>query len=137
MSYWSSLFQELGARRTRLRKALGDRGQSLFEFALLSAFVMGSLGLYLRAWMPSAAPWGFALPFVFIAGYLALDVRRQRDGAENAERKHDLIALGWTLLCAALAIGTLFYAWQAEPPPPPEAPVWQPPEDVQIFDLSP
>lgn len=135
MSFWGSLFQELSARRTRLRRALGDRGQSLFEFVVLGALVLSSLGLYLRPWMAAAAPWGFAAPFVFVAGYLLLDLSRQRDNGVNG-RRHDLLALGWTLLCCAVAIATFVLALLSEPPPPPEPPAWQPPEDVEIFDLS-
>lgn len=135
------MFSELGARRRRLRAALGDRGQSLFEFGVMSALVMGSLGLILREWMPAAAPWGFALPFLYVGGYVLLDWLRQRapvvETEEAPHRRWDLYTLGWTLLCASASVATLLYAWGAEPPPPPEPPAWQPPEDVILFDAPP
>ncbi|MGE0740321.1 MAG: hypothetical protein AB7O98_03190 [Hyphomonadaceae bacterium] len=71
------MFNEMGARRRRLRAALGDRGQGLTEFLVLAGLGVGSLGLFVRDWMPAAAPWGFALPFVFLIGYVLIDVRRQ------------------------------------------------------------
>ncbi len=143
MSFFGSLFAELGARRRRLRLAMGDRGQSLFEFALLGVLTLGSAGLFVRSWMPAAAPWGFALPIVFIVGYIALDLRRQRAAAPAADAEHphraaDRLALIWTLLCMAAAIATFVYAWSAEPPlPPPIDQGWQPPQDTLNFDIAP
>lgn len=71
------MFAEMGARRKRLRLAMGDRGQAVMEFLVLSGLVAGSLGLLIGDWMPVAAPWGFALPFVFVAGFLLIEARRQ------------------------------------------------------------
>jgi len=75
--FFASLFDEMGARRRRLRAALGDRGQGIAEFLVMGGLLVGSLGLFVRDWMPAAAPWGFAVPVVFIAGYLLIDSRRQ------------------------------------------------------------
>ena len=69
--FFSSLFTEMGARRRRLRAALGDRGQAMVEFLVLGGLLLGSLGLFVRAWMPAAAPWGFALPVVFVIAWTA------------------------------------------------------------------
>ncbi len=135
VSFFSNLGQELAARRRRLRATLGDRGQSLFEFSLLSAFMLGSLGLFIRDWMPAAAPWGVAAPFVFAIGYGLLDVRRQ---AAPEKAGHDLIALGWTLFCAAIALAAFIIALLSAPPPAaPVDPGWTPPDDAVAIELSP
>jgi len=84
-SFFSSLFAEMGARRRRLRAALGDRGQAISEFLVLSGLLTGSLGLFLRPWMPAAAPWGFWVPLAFIGGYLLIEARRQAAAAAAAK----------------------------------------------------
>jgi hypothetical protein len=73
----SAMFAEIGARRRRLRASLGDRGQAIVEFLVLGGLVLGSLGLFLRPWMAAVAPWGFALPFVFLIGFCLIEARRQ------------------------------------------------------------
>jgi len=75
--FFASLFEEMGARRKRLRKAIGDRGQALTEFLVLAGLGLGSLGLFVRDWMAAVTPWGFWLPLVFVVGYFAIDARRQ------------------------------------------------------------
>jgi hypothetical protein len=75
--FFSTLVSEQGARRRRLRASMGDRGQGIIEFLTLGGLVAGSLGLLLGAWMPAAAPWGFALPVVFAIGFVLLERRRQ------------------------------------------------------------
>ena len=47
------------------------------EFLVLGGLVIGSLGLFLRPWMPAVAPWGFAIPLVFIVGVFLIEARRQ------------------------------------------------------------
>lgn len=141
--FMSSMFAEMGARRRRLRAALGDRGQSIAEFLVLGGLMLGSLGLFVRAWMPAAAPWGFAIPFVFLIGYVLIDYRRQaalaRDGADAAKvgASYDWIALLWSLGCALAGAAAFAVAWSAEPPPPPEDNVWTPPETSVPVDISP
>jgi hypothetical protein len=104
--FFSSMIAEMGARRKRQRQAFGDRGQALTEFLVLSGLVIGSLGLLVRDWMPGAAPWGFALPFVFVAGFLLIEARRQM--AVTAfqrrlpERNAELDAQEWARLDAEL-----------------------------------
>lgn len=71
------MFAEIGARRRRLRASLGDRGQAITEFLVLGGLVIGSLGLFLRPGMAAIAPWGFALPIVFLLGVLLIEARRQ------------------------------------------------------------
>jgi CHASE2 domain-containing sensor protein len=79
--FFSSMFTEMGARRKRLRAQFGDRGQALTEFLVLGGLAIGSVGLFVREWMPAAAPWGFALPFVFVVGALLIEARRQAAAA--------------------------------------------------------
>jgi len=142
MAFWTNLFTELGARRKRLREAIGDRGQSLFELALLSALILGTLGLFYQPWMAAAAPWGFALPALLPLGYVALDVRRQRPlpegaDADAARKTHDRLVLIWCSLIVIAGIGAFAYALAAEPPAPPTPdPGWQPPEDAVAVDIS-
>ncbi len=95
------MYAEIAARRRRLRAALGDRGQGIAEFLVLGGLLIGSLGLFVREWMPAAAPWGFAIPFVFVIGYLLIDFRRQASlkvaDADTAKvsQSYDWITLLW------------------------------------------
>lgn len=82
------MFNEMGARRRRLRASLGDRGQALAEFLVLGGLAIGSLGLFVRPWMPAAAPWGFWVPLAFVIGYLLIEMRR-RAAAAAAARAHN------------------------------------------------
>ena len=79
--FLSRMLEEMGARRRRLRQQFGERGQGLVEFATFGGLALGSLGLLLAPWMPAAAPWGFALPVVFLLGFVLIERRRQRQAA--------------------------------------------------------
>jgi len=142
MAFWESLSTELSARRRRLRTALGDWGQSLFELALIASLILGTFGLFLQPWMAGAAPWGFALPVLLPLGYVALDARRQRplpEGAdvEAARKTYDRLAFLWCALIIVAGIGAFAYALSAEPPAPPlPDPGWQPPEDTVAVDIT-
>jgi hypothetical protein len=142
-AFLSSLFSEMGARRRRLRAALGDRGQGIAEFLVLAGLGIGSLGLFVRDWMPGAAPWGFAVPVVFLIGYLLIDYRRQaalaRDGADTAKVgvSYDWIALLWSFGCALAGAAAFAIAWSAEPPPAVDPNAWTPPETSVPVDISP
>ena len=140
--FLSSLFAEVGARRRRLRAALGDRGQGILEFLVLGGLTLGSLGLFVRDWMPAAAPWGFALPFVFVIGFLLIDGRRQAELAraqarERVNASYDWIALGWSFGCALAGAAAFVIAWSAEPPPVQEEEIWTPPESSVSVEISP
>lgn len=141
--FFSSMFAEIGARRRRLRASLGDRGQAIAEFLVMGGLLVGSLGLFVRAWMPSAAPWGFALPFIFLIGYGYIDFRRQtasaRDSAdpEKISASYDWIALLWSFGCALAGAAAFVIAWSAQPPAPPEEEFWTPPENSVPVDISP
>lgn len=129
--FFSAMFAEMGARRRRLREALGDRGQALFEFLILAGLMLGSFGLFLRPWMAAAAPWGFAMPVVFVAGYLVIEARRQRavkpDAGEAAGGGFDWLALLWALGCAALGAAAFAIAWTSDP--------WAPVENAVTTDI--
>jgi len=139
-AFFGSMFDEIGARRRRLRAALGDRGQAILGFLVLGGLAIGSLGLLVRDWMPAAAPWGFALPFVFVLGFVLLDARRQAQVKRIAEPgsvgpAHDWLVLWWSLGCALLGLAAFVIAWTAEPPPAPEEEIWTPPESAVSVDL--
>lgn len=124
------MIEEIGARRKRMRDFFGDRANALVEFLFMSGIVLGSLGLFIRPWMAAAAPWGFAIPFVFVAGFLLIEARRQRAAKASEEAGNsDWLALWWTLACALLGAIAFVIACMAAPAPPtPEDPGWQPPE---------
>lgn len=140
--FFSSLFAEMGARRRRLRAALGDRAQAFMEFLVMGGVLVGSLGLFVRPWMPAAAPWGFWLPFVFLAGFLLIDARRQREIAagrppERVAAAFDWAALLWSFGCALAGAAAFVIAWTAQPPAPPEEEIWSPPENAVSVEISP
>lgn len=132
----------MGARRRRLRASLGDRGQAIAEFLVLGGLAIGSLGLFVRPWMPAAAPWGFAIPGVFLIGYLLIEARRQAEAARAGEAapvasRYDWLALLFSFGCALLGAAAFVIAWSAEPAPPPELDEWAPPESAVPVDISP
>ncbi|MBL8538351.1 MAG: hypothetical protein JNM59_13170 [Hyphomonadaceae bacterium] len=141
-SFFEAMFAEMGARRRRMRAGLGDRGQGIAEFLLLGGLMVGSLGLLVRPWMPSAAPWGFAVPLLFLAGYALIEARRQASNArggdpESVSRTYDWITLGWSFACALLGVAAFVIAWSAQPLPPPPEQIWTPPEGSVPVDISP
>lgn len=139
--FFTNLFDELGERRRRLRKSLGDRGQALASFAVLAGLMLGSLGLFLRPWMIDVAAWGFGVPVVFVIGYLLIDWRRQVDVARGGEAealatKYDWTARLFSFACA-LAGGAAFVLAFTSEPPPPQIEEWTPPESAVSVDISP
>ena len=141
--FFSALFVEMGARRRRLRVSLGDRASSIMEFLVLAGLAIGSLGLFVRAWMPGAAPWGFAIPFVFVIGFFLIEARRQRAnaaaGADTAKvsANNDWIVLLWSFGCALAGAAAFVIAWSAAPPPVAEEEFWTPPETSVPVDIAP
>lgn len=139
--FFTNLFDELGERRRRLRKSLGDRGQALASFAILAGLMLGSLGLYLRPWMIDVAAWGFAVPVVFVAGYLLLDWRRQTALARGAEAEktaasYDMAARLFAFACALAGAAAFVIAFTSEPAPP-QIEEWTPPDNTVSVDISP
>lgn len=147
------MMAEMGARRRRLREVLGNYGQGLAEFLVMGGLLAGSLGLFFMSWGPEAAPWGFAVPFVFIAGFLLIEWRRQRavdsiqleqgahpdDEAEIRDAiasRHDwgvfLLAFG----CALAGVAALVLAAGAEPQGPPPEYIWTPPPEAVSSDMA-
>jgi hypothetical protein len=124
----SAMLEEIGARRRRMRQFFGDRANAFVEYLLMAGIVLGSLGLFIRPWMAPAAPWGFAIPVVFLAGYVLIEARRQQQVKADPELNSDWMALWWTLACALAGAIAFAIAWAAAPAPPTEEdPGWQPP----------
>ena len=139
--FFTNLFDELGERRSRLRKSLGDRGQAFASFAILAGLMLGSLGLYLRPWMIGVASWGFAVPLVFVIGYLLIDWRRQtalaRGGdAEKTAATYDMAARLFAFACALAGAAAFVIAFTSEPPAP-QIEEWTPPDGAVSVDISP
>jgi hypothetical protein len=139
--FFTNLFDELGERRRRLRKSLGDRGQALASFAILAGLVLGSLGLFVRSWMIDVAAWGFAVPAVFVLGYLLIDWRRQAVLAAGADAEKTAATYDWTArlfsFACALAGGAAFVIALTSEPAPPQIEEWTPPESTVSVDISP
>jgi hypothetical protein len=137
----SAMFAELGARRRRLRASLGDRGQAIVEFLVLGGLALGSLGLFLRPWMPAVAPWGFALPVVFIVGFFLIEARRQASIARGQDvaktnASYDWFALLWSFGCALAGAAAFVIAFTSTPPAAPEED-WVPPRDAVVIEMDP
>lgn len=141
MGFFTSMFAEMGARRKRLRSALGDRGQGLVEFAVLGGLLIGSLGLFVREWMPASTPWGFAVPLVFVIGYVLIEARRQASHAAGGDeaktsQRYDWTVLLWSFGCALVGAAAFVIAW-SDAPPPPEPEFWTPPESSVPVEIQP
>ncbi|MBL8543307.1 MAG: hypothetical protein JNJ63_05815 [Hyphomonadaceae bacterium] len=141
-SFFSAMFAEIGARRRRLRASLGDRGQAIVEFLVLGGLMVGSVGLFVRAWMPAAAPWGFWLPLVFVAGFLLIEARRQAAAARaeapaKLSASYDWYVFLWSFACALSGAAAFVIAYTAQPPAPEEPQGWAPPESAVSVDISP
>jgi hypothetical protein len=137
-AFFPNLFDELGGRRRRLRKSLGDWGQALASFMILAGLMLGSLGLYLRPWMIDVAAWGFAVPAVFVIGYLLIDWRRQATLARGADPEktaatYDLTARLFSFACALAGAAAFVIAFTS----PPQIEEWTPPEGTVSVDISP
>jgi 4-hydroxybenzoate polyprenyltransferase len=139
--FFTSLFEELGHRRRRLRASFGDRGQAIASFAILAGLMLGSVGLYLRTWMAAIAPWGFAVPFVFVLGHLLIDWRRQRVLAHGADPEKTSTLFDWTArlfsFACALAGAAAFVIALSSAPAPAPVEEWAPPESAVPVDISP
>lgn len=139
---FGEVFSAWGARRKRLRKAIGDGRASLIEALLFAGLILPLL----------AAPLGrtdrfdHAGPLIllgFLAGNVFLDGRRRRMLAMGAEagaiaRGYDRLFWGFTAAMAALGLVLGALALGDAPPPPltidlPEAP----PANARFIELEP
>jgi hypothetical protein len=141
VGFFTNLFDELGERRRRLRKSLGDRGQALASFTILAGLILGSAGLYLRPWMIGVASWGFFVPVVFVLGYLLIEWRRQATLAAGADAEktattYDWISRLFALACALAGAAAFVIAFTSEPPAP-QIEEWTPPDSAVSVDISP
>ena len=137
----SSMFGEIGARRRRMRAAFGDRGQAIVEFLVLAGLAIGSLGLVVRPGMTHAAPWGWWLPIVFVAGFIAIEARRQAQSSAVGDEarqsaRYDWIVFLWSFGCALLGVAAFVLAWTAQARPPAHE-EWTPPREAVDVDISP
>ena len=126
MAFWSSFGDEFVARRERMRAAFGDRGGTLLEFALFSGVVAGAFAAVLGEWR------GLGPLIAVVAGYLLLDISRQRALAAGADetqvrRRHDRLVFALVAAMAALGAGFLVLAMRPPPHhfthPPPGVPL--------------
>lgn len=123
-----------------MRAQFGDRGQAVVEFLVMGGVIVGSAGLFLAPWMPRAAPWGFALPFVFVIGYFLLEARRQAAVAKTPEGEaapnYDWAVLLFSFACAFAGAAAFVIAWTSRPPAPDQN-IWTPPENAVSVEMSP
>ena len=132
--FFPALFEEMGARRKRLRAMFGDFGQALSEFLVLAGLGLGSVGLFVRPWMTAVTPWGLWLPLVFLIGVLGIEVRRQQRQAmseTSLSSGYDWVALLWSFACALAGVAAFVIAITGEPPP------WQPSPGAVSVDIAP
>ncbi len=122
---FSSMFDELGAKRMRFRGLFGERTTSLIEFILFSGVVLGVFAVFAGFWL------GLAPLIALVGGYILLDVNRQNalaKGAdeENLRKRQDRLAL---LLIASMAVlgAGIFVVSMQEPKETPIAPEDIPP----------
>lgn len=125
---------ELTAQRMQLRKRLNESRASLIEFGLLTCLLLGSLGLVVPERGFAVAPWGVAIPFVYLAAMLVVEVLRQRavkapEDVLRMRRGYGRITGAIGFLSAAAGLATFIHAvtW-GQSLPPPEVPV---PEDLK------
>ncbi|MGQ0532131.1 MAG: hypothetical protein ACT4OF_05480 [Caulobacteraceae bacterium] len=139
--FFTNLFDEMGERRRRMRLSLGDRGQALASFVILAGLMLGSIGLFLRPWMAAVTPWGFALPFLFVIGYLLIDWRRQNALAQGGDAEKVSVNYDWTArlfsFACALAGAAAFVIALSSEPQAPQTEDWTPPESAVSVDISP
>lgn len=142
MTFFTSLFEELGAKRRRLRRALGDWRASLVE-----ALTVGGMGFGLFG--PIAYPrgetelWhGLLAPLGLAAGLALLEARRRgalARGVDEARLRRGYDVLTLCLMAAMALAGVALYALSAATVP--AAPtITVPdtvPEDAVIIDLPP
>ena len=130
-SFVSSFFSELGARRARLRAALGDRNASWIEFALIGGISMGAIAAVLmhepRGWAPLA---------VIIPAYLLIDMLRQRalaKGADEGETRTRYDRIVFALFAAIALIGAAICAYALQKP---RSILEEPPTNQRNYDVD-
>jgi hypothetical protein len=117
MAFFENLFEELAARRRRLREAVGRRAD-LVEFAVIGGLALAAFTPIFNEHAPSAARWALAIPVAFALGYVLLDWRRQAAlKAGRAGPAHDRLALYWMIAVPALGAAAFVAAALAPPPP--------------------
>ena len=125
MSFWTSLGEELGERRRRMRRALQPWRAGLIEFLFLTGFILGFGAPIVHG--AAALPWwtGLLPPLIFLVGYALVDLGRQRAiaaGAAEEEARKRAFAPTLAVTIIAPLLGALVYLapiWARPPAPPP------------------
>lgn len=125
MGYWSSLGDELGERRRRLRRTLKPWRAGLIEFLILAGFTLGLVAPLIHG--PAALDWrlGLVPPALFLLAYGLVDLARQRALAAGGEEEAVRRRFRPPTIAAAVigpTLGLLVYfapIWMRPPPPPP------------------
>jgi hypothetical protein len=132
--FWGTWGAELTAQRMNLRKRLNESRASLIEFGLLGCLILGSVGLLVPERGFAVAPWGVAIPFVYMVGMIVAELIRQRalktpeDGL-RMRRGYGRVTGAIGLVCAAAGMATFIHALtHGQPVPPPEIAV---PDDLK------
>lgn len=134
MGFLSTWLSELHVQRMNLRKRLNESRASLIEFGLLACLMLGSVGLLVPERGFEAAPWGVAIPFLYAAAMIVVELIRQNALARGGEAQKMRRGYGRVtgligLVAAAAGMATFIHAIiHGQPIPPPEPVV---PEDLQ------
>lgn len=134
MAFLSTWLSELGQQRMNLRKRLNESRASLIEFGQLACLMLGSLGLLVPERGFAVAPWGFAIPIVYLVAMVGVEIVRQRAIKQPGDvvrmrRGYGRVTGAIGLVCAAAGMATFIHAiTYGQPLPPPDVAV---PDDLK------
>jgi hypothetical protein len=134
MAFFGTWISELGRQRMNLRKRLNESRASLIEFGLLTCLMLGSIGLLVPERGFAAAPWGVAIPIMYLAAMAVVEIVRQRaikqpEDVVRMRRGYGRVTGLIGFLSAAAGMATFVHAIiHGQPLSPPDAPV---PEDLR------
>jgi predicted secreted protein len=122
MSFLSGFLEEFGDQRRRLRRFAKEPRASLIEFTLFAGFVLAALGPIIVAHGYRAAPWGPAVPFLFLAAavWSYSRLRPNLGGVEEApaRQRHDRVVLAAAIIVSAIGVATFWWAMRNGQPAP-------------------
>lgn len=134
MSFFSTWASELFAQRMNLRRRLNENRATLIEFGVFMCMILGSAGLIVPKRGFEVAPWGVAIPALYLVAMLGAELIRQsalRKGGEAVamRRGYGRVTGAIGLFCAAAGLATFIHAvTHGQPLPPPDPIV---PADLQ------
>lgn len=134
MSFFSTWTSELLAQRMNLRRRLNESRASLIEFCAFVFVMLGSVGLIVPKRGFEVAPWGLAIPVLYLVAMLVVELIRQnalRQGGDATamRRGYGRVTGAIGLFCAAAGLATFIHAViHGQPLPPPDPIV---PADLQ------